>query len=93
MISRQIRCKKCNHWNLLTEENASCESCGFPLIEISEAEAASIERRKTAGELMLKIMDNDAWYVVFYKRVYNAVTLVFLSIIGFFVWLFVTSPG
>lgn len=93
MTTRQIRCKHCGHWNVLLEDTQECEQCKKQLIEISEAETASLERRKTAGEMLLKILENDAWYVVLYKRVYNAVTVVFLSIVGFFLWLFVTGPG
>jgi hypothetical protein len=70
-----------------------CEKCKGQLIELTEADAASLERRKTAGEMLLKILENDAWYVILYKRVYNSVTVVFLSIVGFFLWLFAVGPG
>ncbi|MCB0820451.1 MAG: hypothetical protein KDC13_07495 [Bacteroidetes bacterium] len=93
MTSRQIRCKKCGHWNQLNHDDQQCSNCKSPLIEVSASEVASLERRKTAGELTVKILESDAWYTVIFKKIYNAVTLVFISIIAFFLWLFAASPG
>lgn len=93
MTSRQIRCKKCGYWNQLSHDDQLCVNCNSPLIVVSDSEAASLERRKTAGEITVKILETDPWYIVFLKRIFNAVTLVFLSIIAFFVWLFAASPG
>ena len=93
MDSVQLRCKQCGFWNTPHSAEAKCESCGAKLYEVSEADKQSLIRRKTAGELTLPILPEDSFWRVVGKKIYNAVTIIFLAITSFFLWLFAAGPG
>lgn len=93
MIATQIRCSTCGHWNQTDEVHALCSNCGAELRPVSEADLASIERRKTSGELKVTIYESDSGIKRFAKHIYNSVVLVYMSIIAFFLWLFAAGPG
>jgi len=89
----QIRCKNCGFWNTTESYESNCTSCGEALRKIEQAELDSIERRKTTGEPKIPIYPNDSILSKIGKHIYNIVTLVFIGIISFFLWLFAAGPG
>jgi hypothetical protein len=93
MSNIQIRCKNCGHWNTVISYEEECISCGDILVKQDAAELESIERRKTAGEIKLAILPEDTLFKRIGKHIYNTVTLIFLAIVSFFVWLFALGPG
>jgi hypothetical protein len=93
MVATQIRCSKCAHWNQTDDLHALCNNCGAELRPVSQADLASLERRKTTGELKVLIYAHDSRIKRFAKHLYNSVVLVYMSIIAFFLWLFAAGPG
>jgi DNA-directed RNA polymerase subunit RPC12/RpoP len=93
MNTTQIRCYSCGHWNQVDDLHVSCVNCGADLRPISESDLASLERRKTTGELKVIIYESDSQLKRIAKHVYNSVVLVYMSIIAFFIWVFAAGPG
>jgi hypothetical protein len=88
-----LKCKACGEWNKYSSALQLCESCKKPLIEISEADVLSLERRKTTGEIKIPINPEDSWIKRNTKHVFNFVQVVFLAVLSFFLWLFAAGPG
>lgn len=93
MNTTQIRCQKCGHWNQLEDSHANCVNCSADLRPISASDHASLERRKTAGDLKVIHYESDSPLKRVAKLVYNSVVLVYMSILAFFLWLFAAGPG
>jgi hypothetical protein len=94
MVSaRQLKCSGCKEWNTINSETQNCASCGKPLMEISEAELESLERRRTTGEIKIPIYPDDSFLKRNLKHIFNFVQLIFLAILSFFLWLFAAGPG
>lgn len=91
--ARQLKCRHCGEWNTIDSETQVCAPCGKPLIEISEAEIRSLERRKTTGEIKIPIYPDDSWLKRNLKHIFNFVQVIFLAILSFFLWLFAAGPG
>ncbi len=93
METKEIKCKHCNTWNSVFENNALCKHCGKTLVDITSEDLESIERRKTSGEIKIQINPNDPWLLRAVKQVFNVVQLIFLSILSFILWLIFAGPG
>jgi len=91
--ARQIKCNGCNEWNILNSETQNCASCEKPLVEISEAELVSLERRRTTGEIKIPIHPDDSFLKRNLKHIFNFVQVIFLAVLSFFLWMFATGPG
>lgn len=89
----QIKCKNCGFWNTTESYESSCVSCGNDLVKVEKGELESIQRRKTAGEMKIPVLPEDSLLLKIGKHLYNTITLVFLGIISFFLWLFAFGPG
>jgi hypothetical protein len=93
MSLTQIRCNSCGHWNQVDDLPRSCVNCEADLRPISASDQESLERRKSTGELSLKIHESDSLMKRFIKHIYNSVVFVYMGIIAFFLWLFLAGPG
>jgi len=91
--ARQLKCNHCGEWNTIISETQLCTSCGKSLMEISEAELESLERRKTTGDIKIPIYPDDSWSKRNLKHIFNFVQVIFLEILSFFLWLFAAGPG
>lgn len=91
--TKQLKCKNCGEWNEYSSALQLCAYCKQPLIEISEADALSLERRKTTGEIKIQINPGDSWIKRNAKHVFNFIQVIFLAILSFFLWLFAAGPG
>ena len=92
-MSRMLKCSHCGEWNTTTENQSHCNYCGTEFFTISAAEEQSLARRKTAGDLKIKIQESDSPLVVFFKHTFNFVQMVFLAIVSFIVWFVAAGPG
>jgi hypothetical protein len=93
MEIKEIKCKHCNTWNSFRDDSALCTHCGKALVDITSEDLESLERRKTTGEIKIKINPNDSWTIRALKRLFNVVQLIFLSILSFILWLIFAGPG
>lgn len=89
----QKRCHSCGKWNDIQPGQELCSYCNKPLNPISEAEIANIEMRKKSWEIAIPIYPEDSTLKRIFKHGFNAVQLVFMAIVSFFLWLFLLSPG
>lgn len=92
-LARQLKCKHCGEWNEFTSDSQACNSCGHSFVVVSEAEAESLERRKTTGDINIPIHPDDSWLKRNLKHIFNFVQVIFLAILSFFLWLFAAGPG
>jgi hypothetical protein len=93
MSLTQLKCKSCHHWNSVQNDQALCEACGQELNPIHPEDEASLERRKTTWEITVPIDPEASWFKRLYLNIFNVITLIFLGIVSFFVWLFAMGPG
>jgi hypothetical protein len=89
----QVRCPACGEWNAWSQESDCCSSCSAVLKPVSEAELANTEQRKQPLDLNIPIHPDEPVLMRMAKHTFNAVQLVFMAIVSFFVWLFIISPG
>ena len=89
----QVRCHTCGTWNELHSEADLCKSCHDPLRKVSEHEEQNREMRRRSWEIDVIIYPEDSLLMRMGKKIFNAVQMVFMAIVAFFIWLFFIGPG
>lgn len=92
-MSQMLKCKNCGEWSTHKEENPICPNCQKAFFVVTESEKESLERRRTAGEIKIKIKETDSLIVTIFKHLFNVVQMVFLAIVSFIVWFVAAGPG
>lgn len=88
-----LKCKKCGQWSTHSGENPICPNCQLAFFIVTESEKESLERRRTAGDVKIKINETDSLIVRMFKHIFNVVQIVFLAIVSFIVWFVAAGPG
>jgi hypothetical protein len=87
---RETKCPKCGEWQPTNgKSEAQCVFCDAFLHPDKRMREIEIKKRELVKPFFIIIKQDDQWYIKIAKFTFNAVQLVFVSIVSFIVW-FVT---
>jgi len=92
------KCPNCGQWSEWNQEATdTCEHCGALLndeilLRSAAREAAQNERKKFDLDI-IQIYPTDSGFVVFYKRIIQALQYSFIAIMTFILWVLALVAG
>lgn len=95
MHCRMIHEKKCPHCgNWTNSQERNCQLCNGLLYEQEEKEY--VRRVENAPQMrlpLIKILPEDAWYIIAGKRVVQLGQIIYFSLVAFVVWVATWAVG
>jgi hypothetical protein len=92
------KCPNCGQWSEWNQQASdTCQHCGALLDDENLIRTAAREAEKSEQKGfdldIIQIHPNDAWYVVFYKRIIQGLQYSFIAIMTFILWVLALIAG
>ena len=92
------KCPHCGQWSEWAQQPTdTCAHCGALLDDENLLRTAAREAEKNEKKGfdldIIQIYPTDAWYVVFYKRIFQVLQYSFIAIVSFILWFLALLAG
>ncbi len=85
-------CPECSKWT--PSKSAICDFCGAELFKKERLLKESLEAQPDPFKIpLIKINEQDAYLIIFGKRIVQSVQIVFFGIISILIWIASILPG